>query len=90
MFHQMHCLRMIRQAILQGDARHHIRHCLNLLRQAVLCASDTTIAPLEPHHETGVGAVHICREWERAYDFIEENQLKWIQLVATNNSGAST
>jgi hypothetical protein len=86
----MHCLRMIRQAILQGDARHHIRHCLNLLRQAVLCASDTTIAPLEPHHETGVGAVHICREWERAYDFIEENQLKWIQLVATNNSGVST
>ena len=90
MFHQMHCLRMIRQAILQGDARHHIRHCLNLLRQAVLCASDTTITPLEPHHETGVVAVHICREWERAYDFIEENQLKWIQLVATNNSGAST
>jgi Mycotoxin biosynthesis protein UstYa len=90
MFHQMHCLLMIREVILQGGARHHIRHCLNILRQAILCASDTTIAPFKPHHETGVGTVHICRDWEKVYDFIEENQLKWIQLTATNNTGVST
>lgn len=81
---------MIRHAILQGDARHHIRHCLNILRQAILCASDTTIAPFRPGHETGVGTVHICREWEKVYDYIEENQLKWIQLVDKNNSRVST
>ncbi|GBE82097.1 hypothetical protein SCP_0404760 [Sparassis crispa] len=75
MFHQMHCLQKIREAITQGDAGMHVRHCLNLLRQAILCASDTTLDPMnKPNGTDGLGVVHICRDWEKVYDFVDENQ----------------
>ncbi|KAJ7248021.1 hypothetical protein C8J57DRAFT_1080495, partial [Mycena rebaudengoi] len=77
MFHQMHCLQVIRTAIMQGGADQHARHCLNLLRQTVLCASDTTLDALDTEGETdGLGSVHVCRDWQKVYDFVEENQLK--------------
>jgi len=77
MFHQMHCLQKIRSAIVQGEAGHHIRHCLNLLRQVVLCASDTTLDPLSTASGTdGLGVVHVCRDWQKVYDFVEDNQRK--------------
>ena len=77
MFHQMPCLQKIRDAIVQGDPGHHTRHCLNLLRQAVLCASDTTIDPLTTATGTdGLGVVHVCRDWQKVFDFVEENQLR--------------
>ena len=75
MFHQMHCLQRIRDAIVQGDPGMHTQHCLNLLRQAVLCASDTTLDALNSAHGTdGLGVVHVCRDWRKVYDFVEENQ----------------
>ncbi|KAJ7741292.1 hypothetical protein B0H16DRAFT_1565254 [Mycena metata] len=77
MFHQMHCLQRIRTAIVQGDPGHHTRPCLNLLRQTVLCASDTTLDPLNSAKGTdGLGIVHVCRDWEKVYNFVKENQLK--------------
>ncbi|KAJ6584054.1 hypothetical protein DFH09DRAFT_1359971 [Mycena vulgaris] len=77
MFHQMHCLQRIRTALVQGDPGHHTRHCLNLLRQTVLCASDTTLDPLNSAKGTdGLGIVHVCRDWQKVYDFVEENQLR--------------
>ncbi|KAJ6566059.1 hypothetical protein B0H19DRAFT_1232449 [Mycena capillaripes] len=77
MFHQMHCLQVLRNAIVHGGPDHHVRHCLNLLRQTVLCASDTTLDAMNLKHGTdGLGVVHICRDWQSVYDFVEENQLK--------------
>jgi hypothetical protein len=77
MYHQMHCLQRIRSAIVQGDPGHHTRHCLNLLRQTVLCASDTTLDPMNTEKGTdGLGIVHVCRDWQKVYDFVEENQLR--------------
>jgi len=77
MYHQMHCLQRIRNAIVQGDPGHHTRHCLNLLRQTVLCASDTTLDPMNSGQGTdGLGIVHVCRDWQTVYDFVEQNQLK--------------
>ena len=77
MFHQMHCLQMIRDSIVQANAGVHTQHCLNLLRQAVLCASDTTIDALSSATGTnGLGVVHICRDWQKVYDFVEENQIR--------------
>ncbi|KAJ7189033.1 hypothetical protein C8R46DRAFT_1157776 [Mycena filopes] len=77
MFHQMHCLQKIRDVIVLGSPDHHTRHCLNLLRQTVLCASDTTLDPLNSEGGTdGVGVVHVCRDWQKVYDFVEENQEK--------------
>ncbi|KAJ7143528.1 hypothetical protein C8R43DRAFT_953969 [Mycena crocata] len=82
MFHQMHCLQRIRTAIVQGDPGHHTRHCLNLLRQTVLCASDTTLDPMNsPKGTDGLGIVHVCRDWQKVYDFVEENQMKYMNLT---------
>ncbi|KAJ7196463.1 hypothetical protein GGX14DRAFT_375972, partial [Mycena pura] len=78
MFHQMHCLQIIRSAIVQGGAGEHAEHCLNLLRQVVLCASDTTLDALDAENATdGLGSVHVCRDWQKVYDFMEENQSNW-------------
>ncbi|KAF7971434.1 hypothetical protein HWV62_28575 [Athelia sp. TMB] len=81
MFHQMHCLQMMRAAVLDNSkANSHTRHCFNLLRQAVLCAADTTLDPLDAVDENsnvgadGVGVVHQCRDWEKVYDYVIENQ----------------
>ncbi|KAH7927383.1 hypothetical protein BV22DRAFT_1127419 [Leucogyrophana mollusca] len=82
MFHQMHCLQMLRKAIIEkGSANTHTQHCLNLLRQAVLCASDTTLDPMNVSDEgkligtDGVGIVHVCRDWEKVYEFVRTNQM---------------
>ena len=84
MFHQMHCLQKIRDAIIQGDPNHHTRHCLNLLRQVVLCTSDTTLDPLNtPHGTDGVGVMHVCRDWEKVYDFVEDNHNQRRQMNKT-------
>ncbi|KIM81579.1 hypothetical protein PILCRDRAFT_8628 [Piloderma croceum F 1598] len=84
MFHQMHCLQKIREAIVQGDAGHHTRHCLNLLRQVVLCAGDTTLDPLNsPHGTDGLGVVHVCRDWQKVYDFVEDNHNQRRQMNKT-------
>jgi hypothetical protein len=76
MFHQMHCLQMICSTIIKGHVRHHVFHCLNILHQESLCASNIMIATFdEPQHEIRVGALHVCQDWEKVYDFIEEISL---------------
>ncbi|KAJ3980398.1 hypothetical protein F5890DRAFT_1468237 [Lentinula detonsa] len=53
-FHQMHCLNVLRQSLVSDDwsdvSEHgprlwHVNHCLNMIRQAILCNSDTTLEP---------------------------------------------
>ncbi|PSS34213.1 hypothetical protein PHLCEN_2v1723 [Hermanssonia centrifuga] len=61
LYHQMHCLESLRQAV-NGKSHHHHRslvehrelykrgpqhtsHCLNYLRQTLLCAADLTLEP---------------------------------------------
>jgi len=72
MFHQLHCLEMIREAFIVGPDG-HASHCLNFLRQTLLCAADTTL------ERKGVQTTHSCRDWMRVYDYITDNQLngKW-------------
>jgi len=84
MFHQMHCLQIIRSSIVQGDAGYHTRHCLNLLRQAILCASDITLDPINQGTDgtDGIGVVHVCRDWEKVYDFVEQNKQKYLNATA--------
>ncbi|KAG1882216.1 hypothetical protein F4604DRAFT_1577633 [Suillus subluteus] len=77
MFHQIHCLQMIRLALINGP-NDHSGHCLNFLRQAILCNSDTTLDPVYTNGSTagsdGLGVTHICRDWSQLYAYIEENQ----------------
>lgn len=79
MFHQIHCLSMIRHALING-ADGHSGHCLNFLRQAILCNSDTTLDPLLVKPDgtmtstNGVGVTHVCRDWSQIYSYVKENQ----------------
>lgn len=52
MFHQLHCLRSIRQTIERGDFNEqtafdqgHLHHCFTYLRQWTLCSADVTLEP---------------------------------------------
>jgi len=88
MFHQLHCLQMIRAAVIERhpEAVHsnkHAQHCFDFIRQAILCAADTTLDPIDRVGTTGkkgqgadgVGTTHVCRDWEAVYDFVYENQM---------------
>lgn len=84
MFHQLHCLQMIRLALINGP-NDHSGHCLNFLRQAILCNSDTTLDPVYTNGSvsgsSGLGVTHICRDWSQVYAYIEENQRSpvWVE-----------
>ena len=79
MFHQIHCLHIIRLALINGP-NDHSGHCLNFLRQAILCNSDTTLDPLVTDLDgmttgtDGLGVMHVCRDWSQVYVFVTENQ----------------
>ena len=79
MFHQIHCLHMIRLALINGPDDHS-GHCLNFLRQAILCNSDTTLDPLVVDPDgtmtgtDGMGVTHVCRDWSQVYAYVTENQ----------------
>ncbi|KAG1735293.1 uncharacterized protein EDB91DRAFT_1007658, partial [Suillus paluster] len=79
MFHQIHCLQMIRKALINGS-RCHSGHCLNFLRQAVLCNADTTLDPffVDPDGTMtgtdGLGMTTVCRNWAQVYAYTVENQ----------------
>jgi len=65
MFHQIHCLQMIRLALIHGP-NDHSGHCLNFLRQAILCNSGITLGPLldldgNIMATDGLGVTHVCR-----------------------------
>jgi hypothetical protein len=82
MFHQIHCLQMLRLALINGPSDHS-GHCLNFLRQAILCNSDITLDPLLDDSEgavkstDGMGVTHVCRDWSQVYAYITENQNMW-------------
>ncbi|EIM87001.1 uncharacterized protein STEHIDRAFT_56128, partial [Stereum hirsutum FP-91666 SS1] len=81
MLHQMHCLQIVRGAIIRCDADVHVHHWLNMLRQGILCSADSTLDPLyyavdgTPVGAAGIGIKHVCRDWEAIYRFVRENQL---------------
>lgn len=86
MFHQLHCLDMIRQAIVRGSPDSHTQHCFHFIRQGILCAADTTLDPLNVDGlgpdgsgvgTNGVDVTHVCRDWTQVYNFVRENQEHW-------------
>jgi len=84
--HQLHCLGVIRQALLSHEGRHveyHIYHCLEKLRRGILCSADTTpeAGKLE---ETDYGVFfwnyndwaqpHQCRDFDSIKGWMEQNR----------------
>ncbi|KAI9570566.1 hypothetical protein HD554DRAFT_354217 [Boletus coccyginus] len=73
LFHQLHCLDVIRVGYLTNrtHAFEHIQHCLRYLRQILICHADTTLEDDIPqfvdgswtHSANSVGSVHKCKDW---------------------------
>ena len=73
-FHQLHCLDVIRVGFLTNQTHaleHRIQHCLRYLRQILTCHADTTLEVdirqvadgSWTHVANGVGSVHRCKDW---------------------------
>ncbi|KAI0077304.1 hypothetical protein K474DRAFT_1596379 [Panus rudis PR-1116 ss-1] len=88
MFHQLHCLRGIREAIEHGFKRihpgqqGHIHHCFNYIRQWTLCSADVTLEPggdfrKKNYTAERVGATYTCKDWQPLYDVVNERWEKW-------------
>lgn len=87
MFHQLHCLRGTRAALMQGwgkmrpGAREHLHHCFNYIRQWVLCDADLTLEPgdfTQRNFTTDrFGATHTCTDWQPVYDMVNDRWFKW-------------
>ncbi|KAF4604681.1 hypothetical protein EYR40_003459 [Pleurotus pulmonarius] len=85
-FHQLHCLRAMRDALANPSDRSpaadgHFQHCLNFIRQFALCSPNLTLEPadaLSRDFETQrSGAVLICKDWRRLYDYMSDNWSSW-------------
>ncbi|KAK0799518.1 hypothetical protein LTR91_012797 [Friedmanniomyces endolithicus] len=88
--HQLHCLAMIRQAIVASETNatsssnmgHHIHHCIDYIRKGILCAGDTSLewstAIRHGNHTryitSGDGSQHQCRDWTVLKAFMESQR----------------
>jgi hypothetical protein len=90
MFHQLHCLDMIRTSLLSVSASQnsslpfpiHTKHCLGYLRQMVLCAADTHLEPVIPYlpkKAVNSFGLHRCRDWQAVYIELERDAKRWRQ-----------
>ncbi|KAI1794462.1 hypothetical protein LXA43DRAFT_1091977 [Ganoderma leucocontextum] len=73
LYHQMHCLDLIRGAIGGKNYTGHIHHCFNYLREAILCEADTTIEPGVPSLGSDVmTGQRMCKDWTQVYAVAKE------------------
>ncbi|KAI8959337.1 hypothetical protein F5Y11DRAFT_305699 [Daldinia sp. FL1419] len=84
MFHQLHCLNQIRQALhrdvypetpLHGPV--YTDYCLDQLRQSIMCWGSAAIVPLKYFEGYGrdyakTDTVHTCRKFEPIREFVSE------------------
>lgn len=80
-FHQMHCLSKIRDALVprkehENDITNHTLHCVEYLRQTLLCNADTTLDPTIDYLRYGVGTKKTCRDWRAVWAWWRNNEFK--------------
>jgi len=76
LFHQMHCLTRIRQAMNARKSNVHVHHCFNYLRQMILCEANPTIEPVIPilgRRSVNAEVPRVCRDWTKLYDLAQDN-----------------
>ncbi|KAM5537648.1 hypothetical protein V8D89_008726 [Ganoderma adspersum] len=82
LYHQMHCLDIIRHAIGGKNYTNHVHHCFNYLWEAVLCEADTTIELGVPGLDSDVDRARmmalerICKDWTQVYMQIGEESVE--------------
>ncbi|KAI0203470.1 hypothetical protein F4808DRAFT_416689 [Astrocystis sublimbata] len=84
-FHQLHCLEMIRIgyfATVAGDpdavdqGPRHLSHCWDFLRQSIMCHGDTTLEWVHGDNpgSSGWGYEHQCNDFEALFSWAEEHR----------------
>jgi hypothetical protein len=96
-FHQLHCIRFIRQGLVHpfdDGAVGHYHHCFNYLRQWMLCSADVTLEPgdftLKNFTEERIGATHTCQDWKPVYNMVDEKWGEWVQFRDKFRRNSST
>ncbi|EPE36852.1 hypothetical protein GLAREA_09015 [Glarea lozoyensis ATCC 20868] len=87
-FHNLHCLDVVRQTVLQAyDGKPlakplpHVVHCLDALRQEIMCNADDTPRYTgrlneeagRDHPVSGIGQQKLCNSWDKLYEFAIEH-----------------
>ncbi|KAH9941736.1 uncharacterized protein BXZ73DRAFT_98128 [Epithele typhae] len=96
--HELHCLDVFRVAIADAarpGARAHVAHCLRYMLQLVRCRADATLEADEPgvrdgrwaHAASGVGAVHVCRDWRALWAWVEAHPPDEIEGEVVEGAG---
>jgi len=95
MFHQLHCLRGIRESLevgwegLSRARQGHIHHCFNYIRQWTLCDGDLTLEPGDFTKRNWTverqGAVHTCRDWDLVYEAMADTWKDWTKFRIEHN-----
>ncbi|PQK17549.1 hypothetical protein BB8028_0008g00590 [Beauveria bassiana] len=62
-----------------SESHRHVDHCFRYLRQSLLCCGDTALEGQDPNTDkaatNGVGAVHMCKDFEAIRSWAEDNRL---------------
>ncbi|KAF7358287.1 hypothetical protein MVEN_00878000 [Mycena venus] len=74
-FHQLHCLDVLRQQVHAGYNYtlipiSHVRHCIGAIRQALMCSADISTVVWQRSEERQLAKqrddiVHVCRDFDR-------------------------
>ncbi|KAJ7820744.1 hypothetical protein B0H14DRAFT_3472044 [Mycena olivaceomarginata] len=85
-FHNLHCLNMIRQGLHKDyyeDAMEidHLDHCIDWIRQALMCAGDTSVVVWQWDPEQQVttfqgDVAHTCRNFDKLRDWGKKHQIR--------------
>ncbi|KAI0313696.1 hypothetical protein OF83DRAFT_1140195 [Amylostereum chailletii] len=87
MFHQLHCLDMLRQGIDLPSypsfdvPMNHLRHCVGALRQSIMCFGDISPIswqwnPKRGEAEQRDDIVHSCRDYDRIREWADDHRFK--------------
>ncbi|KAJ7207321.1 hypothetical protein C8J57DRAFT_1725748 [Mycena rebaudengoi] len=84
-FHTLHCLDMLRQAVHPGHGytkrpRSHLRHCIGAIRQALMCSVDITPIVWQwsdkfREAEQRDDILHTCRDFDKIRNWAEERSM---------------
>lgn len=80
MYHQMHCLVSIQEAIRGNTPDEHAHHCLNYMRQMILCDANPTLERTLPEfgdRADDLRTERVCRDWSKVWEMLEKNNYDW-------------
>jgi len=89
MYHQMHCLIRIRDAILDHENTPHVHHCLNYLRQLILCDANPTLEKVIMEisdRAVDLRKERVCRDWSKVWEVAEEGYEIWLETHPKNET----